>query len=88
MKSTVTVSSRGQITLPSWFRKKMGIENGGVVRVEELNGKIVLTPAIVTEVEMYSDEQIKTWAEEDRFQPGEKEALLDKLKRSKTKKKE
>lgn len=86
MKSTLTVSSRGQLTLPASFRKKMGIKAGGVVTVEEKDGKVYISPAIVTEVEIYTDEQIKEWDEADRFQPGEKEALLEKLGKAKNKK--
>ncbi len=75
MKSTLMVSSRGQITLPSSLRKKMGIQGGGVISVEEQNGKLVLSPAVVTEVEMYTDEEIKQWLEDDRSEPGDEEKI-------------
>ena len=84
MKSTLVVSERGQITLPAPLRKRMGIKNGGVVRVEEREGRITLSPAAVVDVEMYSDEDIKRWSEEDKFSKGERkryEAVLARLKR-------
>jgi len=83
MKSTLVVSNRGQITLPVSLRRKMGIDGGGVVTVEELGGKLVLTPAAVMEVEMYTDEQIQAWAREDKLEPGERERLEKKLARRK-----
>ena len=67
MKSTLVVSERGQITLPAPLRKRMGIEKGGVVKVEEQDGKVTLSPAAVVEIEIYSDEDIKRWAAEDKF---------------------
>jgi AbrB family looped-hinge helix DNA binding protein len=81
MKSTLVVSHRGQITLPAFLRNKMGIGGGGVVTVEEQGGKLVLSPAAVMEVEMYSDEQIRQWVREDTLAPGEKERLDRKLSR-------
>ena len=84
MKSTLVVSERGQITLPAPFWKRMGIKNGGVVKVEERGGRITLSPAAVVDIEIYSDEDIKRWAEKDRFSKGERrryEAVLARLKR-------
>jgi len=84
MKSTLVVSERGQITLPAPLRKRMGIKNGGVVRIEERDGRITLSPAAVVDIEIYSDEDIKRWSEEDKFSKGERkryEAVLARLKR-------
>lgn len=81
MKSTLVVSNRGQITLPASMRKKMGIGEGGVVTVEETDGKLVLSPAVVMEVEMYTDEQIRDWMREDAFAPGEREKLTRQMSR-------
>jgi antitoxin PrlF len=83
MKSTLIVSGRGQITLPSVLRKKMGIKDGGVVTVEEKDGKLLITPAALMEVEMYTDDQIKEWLEEDRLEPGEEEEITRKLSKIK-----
>jgi AbrB family looped-hinge helix DNA binding protein len=74
MKTTVSVSPKGQITLPSDLRKKYGIEPGGLLNVEETGGKLVLTPAVAVELEMYSDEDIARWAQEGKWKPGEKDA--------------
>ena len=82
MKSTLIVSNRGQITLPSSLRKKMGLKDGSVLTVEEQNGKLLLSPAVVMEVEIYSAEQIETWAVEDRLDPGTKEELSRKINKN------
>ena len=75
MKSTLVVSNRGQITLPAALRKKMGISGGGVVTVEDQGGRLVLVPAAVMEVDMYTDEQVRHWVRADTFAPGEKHKL-------------
>ncbi len=83
MKSTLVVSERGQITLPAPLRKRMGIKNGGVVRVEERDGRVVLSPAAVVEVEMYSDEKVKSLLEQDRISKEDRRRTLAKFTRRK-----
>ncbi|MEK7476599.1 MAG: AbrB/MazE/SpoVT family DNA-binding domain-containing protein [Candidatus Coatesbacteria bacterium] len=84
MKSTLVVSERGQITLPAPLRKRMGIKNGGVVKVEEREGRITLSPAAVVEVEMYTDEQIREFIERDRISKEERKRIIAKLARRKS----
>ena len=79
MKSTLVVSSRGQITLPSPLRKRMGIKNGGVLRVEVRGGQITLSPAAVVDVEIYSDAEIRKMIEDDRFTVKERKRLESRL---------
>jgi AbrB family looped-hinge helix DNA binding protein len=73
------VSNRGQITLPAQIRKRLGIEAGGVVAAEERDGELVLRPAVVMEVETYSDNDIRRWDEEDRLSPKERDRILRRL---------
>ncbi|MDO8739147.1 AbrB/MazE/SpoVT family DNA-binding domain-containing protein [Candidatus Deferrimicrobium sp.] len=75
-RQTLTVSSRGQITLPAGLRKRLGIRPGGVLSAEEKGGELVLRPAIVLEMEPYSDADIRRWDEEDRLSPGERDRIL------------
>jgi len=42
--STVTVSSKGWVVIPAPLRRKMNIKPGMRVLVDEVEGKIVLTP--------------------------------------------
>ncbi|MDY6850018.1 MAG: AbrB/MazE/SpoVT family DNA-binding domain-containing protein [Geoalkalibacter sp.] len=81
MRENIIVSSRGQITLPAEMRKKLGIQPGGVLIAEERNGEVVLRPAAVLEIEMYSDQDIAQWDKDDQLLVAEKEAILKKLKR-------
>ena len=78
-RQTLIVSNRGQITLPAQIRKRLGIEAGGVVAAEERDGELVLRPAVVMEVETYSDNDIRRWDEEDRLSPKERDRILRRL---------
>ena len=75
MRQTVLVSSRGQLTLPADLRKRFGIDKGGVVVLEEREKELVLKPAIVLEIEIYSDAQIAAWDAEDRMDPADRAAV-------------
>jgi len=76
MRHNLLVSSRGQITLPSLVRKRLGIQSGGIVTLEERDNVVVLRPAAVVEIETYSNEDIAQWDKEDRLEPAERNALL------------
>ncbi len=78
-RQTLIVSNRGQITLPAQIRKRLGIEAGGVVAAEERDGELVLRPAVVMEVETYSDNDIGRWDEEDRLSLKERDRILRRL---------
>ena len=80
MSDTLVVSSRGQITLPAAMRRHLGIKPGGVVIVEERDGELTLKPAVVLEVEQYSDEQIAAWNAQDELSDSERERILSRLK--------
>ena len=80
MKENAIVSSRGQITLPAKLRRRLGIKPGDVVTVEERAGQVILKPAVVLETAVYSDEEIARWDAEDRFEEGEREAILSRMR--------
>ena len=75
MRDHLIVSGRGQITLPASVRKRLGIQAGDVLILDERRGEMVLRPAAVVELEIYTDEQITEWEEEDRLKPGEREEI-------------
>jgi len=52
------MSSRGTVTLPAALRRQLGLSDGDVFTVRIVGGAIVLTPAVVTEVERYTGERI------------------------------
>ena len=80
-RSTVVVSARGQITLPAELRRRLGIKEGGVVTLEERNGELVLRPAAVVELTMYSDEDVARWDAEDKLSDAERRRVKKKLAR-------
>lgn len=80
-REVVLVSSRGQITLPAGMRKQLGIQPGGAVIIEESGGELRLKPATVLEVELYSDEQIAAWDQEDELTPQERQQILKRMQR-------
>ena len=75
----LTVSKKGQITLPAELRKRLGLETGDTVIAEEKNGELVLRPAAVLEIEIYRNEDIAQWDEEDRLDDRTRRTLMDKL---------
>ena len=81
MRQTLLVSNRGQITLPASVRKRLGIQSGGVVTLEEKDNVVVLRPAAVVEMDTYSDEEVARWDKEDRLEAAERNALLKRLRK-------
>jgi AbrB family looped-hinge helix DNA binding protein len=86
MRQTLIVSNRGQLTLPTNLRKRFGIKNGGPIILEERDNELALKPAMVLEVEMYSDTQIAQWDKEDRLEDAEKKHVSQRLKARNTRK--
>lgn len=80
MKETLIVSSRGQVTLPVALRKRTGIKEGSPVIIEDRGNELVLKPAVVLEIEMYSSRQISEWDKDDQLTVREKTALIKKVK--------
>jgi len=81
MHQNILVSNRGQITLPASVRKRLGIQSGGIVTLEEKDNVVVLRPAAVVEMETYSDEEVARWDKQDRLEPAERNALLKRLRK-------
>ena len=79
LREVLTVSSRGQITLPAEMRRHLGIEPGGAVIVEDCGGELRLKPAVVLEVESYSDEVIAEWDQADALSDQERQQILLRL---------
>jgi antitoxin PrlF len=72
MREVLTVSSRGQITLPDEIPRHLGIKPGGSVIVEDCGGELRLKPAALLEVELYSDEDIAEWDQADALSDQER----------------
>jgi AbrB family looped-hinge helix DNA binding protein len=83
MGQTLIVSKRGQLTLPTALRKRFGIKDGGAIILEERGNELTLKPAMVLEVEMYSDAQVAEWDKEDLIDDTERKKVLHRLKAQK-----
>ena len=79
LREVLTVSSRGQITLPAEMRRHLGIEPGGAVIVEDFGGELRLKPAAVLVVELFSDEVIAEWEQADVLPDQERQQILKRL---------
>ncbi len=66
-RTNLFVSKKGQVTLPALLRKKLGIKDGGMMIIEEREGELILRPAAVLEVELYTDKQIQEWNNDDQL---------------------
>lgn len=79
LREVLTVTSRGQITLPAEMRRHLGIEPGGAVIVEDCGGELRIKPAAVLELELYSDENIAEWDQADALSDQERQQILKSL---------
>jgi len=62
------IGKKGQISIPKAVLDKLGIEPETVMLVESTNdGSIVLRPAGVYPVEIYSDARVSEFLDEDRL---------------------
>jgi antitoxin PrlF len=76
MKVTLTVTSRGIVTLPAKLRQAMGIKAEDQLIAETTPEGLLLRPAITVPIEMYSDARVREF--------DESEAELEKMLRSKS----
>ena len=70
MKATITVTSRGVVTLPLGIRKALGIKADDTLIAETTPDGLLLRPAVTLPVEIYSDKRIREFdeAEDDLAQ--------------------
>ena len=81
MSDTLIVSERGQITLPASIRKRYGIKGGSALIIEERNNELLLKPAAVMELDIYSDSQIAAWEKADQLTDSERERIIQRLEK-------
>jgi antitoxin PrlF len=63
MKSTVTVNSRGVVTLPAKLREAMGVKADDVLIAETTPEGILLRPAVTLPIESYSPKRVREFDE-------------------------
>lgn len=58
MKATLTVTSRGVVTLPAKLRAALGLKPDDHLIAETTSEGLLLRPAVTLPVEVYSDQRI------------------------------
>lgn len=56
------VSRRGTITLPVDVRRELGLAEGDVLAVTVEAGRIVLSPAVITPIELYTEARLREFS--------------------------
>lgn len=74
MKTTLTITERGVITLPAKLRKAMGLSADDQLIAETTPDGLLLRPAVTLPIELYSDERLREFDEAE----AELAAVLDK----------
>jgi AbrB family looped-hinge helix DNA binding protein len=73
MRATVTVTSRGLVTLPAKLRRALGLKADDQLIAEATPEGLLLRPAVTLPVEVYSERRIREFdeaeAELGRFLP-------------------
>lgn len=59
MKTTLSVSQRGVMTLPAKLRRALGIEGDDLLIAETTAEGVLLRPAIALPVEVYTDRRLE-----------------------------
>jgi AbrB family looped-hinge helix DNA binding protein len=59
MKATVTITSRGVITLPAKLRQSMGLQADDHLIAETTPDGLLLRPAVTLPVEIYTPERVQ-----------------------------
>jgi antitoxin PrlF len=78
MKTTLTVSSRGVVTLPAKLRKALGLKAEDLLIAETTAEGLLLRPAVTLAVEMYTDKRIREFDEAE----AELEKVLSRKKKA------
>ncbi len=59
MKATITVSSRGMVTLPAKLRQALGLKGDDQLIAETTPEGLLLRPAVTLPVELYTPERVR-----------------------------
>ena len=77
MKTTVTLSSRGVVSLPAKLRRALGLKPDDQLIAETTPDGLLLRPAVTLPVEIYSDKRVREFDQGE----AELEALLRRKKK-------
>jgi AbrB family looped-hinge helix DNA binding protein len=79
----VRLGKKGQVSLPAGVLRKLGLQGTSATLTVETteDGALVLRPAAVYPVEIYSEARVKEFEDADRLAPQEAARLAKALKR-------
>ena len=65
----VQLPARDQITIPTEFRRRLGLEDGALLRMRLVGEKIEIEPLAMTEagLRLYTDEELRQFQAEDKI---------------------
>jgi AbrB family looped-hinge helix DNA binding protein len=63
MKATVTITSRGVVTLPARLRRALGLQPDDQLLAETTPEGILLRPAVTLPVELYTEDRVREFDE-------------------------
>ena len=63
MKTTLTITARGVITLPAKLRESLGLSADDQLIAETTPEGLLLRPAVTLPIEMYSEERLREFEE-------------------------
>ena len=65
----VQLPACGQITIPGEFRRRLGLEDGALLRMRLVGDKIEIEPLVMTEagLRLYTDEELRQFQAEDKI---------------------
>lgn len=78
MKTTLTVTSRGVVTLPAKLRRALGLKADDQLIAETTAEGLLLRPAVTLPVELYSEKRVREFDEGE----AELERILRRRKKS------
>ncbi|NEO17908.1 MAG: AbrB/MazE/SpoVT family DNA-binding domain-containing protein [Moorea sp. SIO1F2] len=77
----IKLGKKGQLSIPKAILKRLGLEGETMLLVETTaDGGIILRPAGVYPIEMYTEERIEEFLSGDRLTNEEAEQLMGQLK--------
>ncbi len=63
MKTTLTITGRGVITLPAKLRRALGLSADDLLIAETTSEGLLLRPAVTLPIELYSDDRLREFDE-------------------------
>jgi AbrB family looped-hinge helix DNA binding protein len=57
MQDTVKIGRNGTLVIPAKMRRRLGLDEGKLVLIEETGDGLVIRPAVAMPIEMYSKER-------------------------------